>query len=446
MGMSITKNRMPSGILCVVAALAYGMMTMQPGAAEPDLSVSMVVPGGEAQNYWPRWRGPSGQGIVQGSGYTDTWSAEENVLWKVEVPGTGNSSPIIWGDSIILTSARDNGRRRSIMSLSRTDGKLLWETFAPDANPERAMRKNGHASGTPTTDGERIYAYFGNHGLLCVDMDGEQIWHASFGELSAYHGMACSPLLYKDSVIVFQDHAGPSGAFVVALDKLTGKEIWRTERYESGGSWGSPVAIRVGDHDEIIVSSRNTVKAYDPDSGKELWTCSGNTFEVTPTPTVGHGLLFCLSGRAGPTLAIRPGGSGDVTATHVAWKANKGSSFVPSPLLYGDLLYMINDMISVATCYDAVTGEEVWQGRLGQARREGFSSSPVGVDGKVFFTNDNGETFVLKAGREFELLHVNLLGERMLASPALVDGRWYFRTARHLICIGDDGDAKTASR
>lgn len=195
--------------------------------------------------------------------------------------------------------------------------------------------------------------------------------------------------------------------------------------------------IRAGDRDEIIINSQRRVAAYDPGTGRELWTVAGTTFEVIPTPIVGHGLVFCSAGRAGPTLAIRPGGSGDVTATHVAWSTPKGSPFVPSGIIVGDSLYLVNDMQSVVTAYEAKTGQLLFQGRLGDARREGFSASPVAVDGKIFFTNDDGETFVLEAGREFKLLHVNRLGEPTFASPALVDGRWYFRTASSLIAIGD---------
>lgn len=176
--------------------------------------------------------------------------------------------------------------------------------------------------------------------------------------------------------------------------------------------------------------------SYDPGTGRELWRCGGNTDEVIPTPVVGYGLVFCSSGRAGPTLAIRPGGSGDVTGTHIAWKSSRGSPFVPSPLLYRDYLYVINDMASIVTCFEATTGKVAWQGRLGVARPEGFSASPVAADGKVFFTNDEGETFVLQAGPEFKLLHVNRLDARTLASPALVDRRWYFRTERELVAVG----------
>jgi outer membrane protein assembly factor BamB len=261
------------------------------------------------------------------------------------------------------------------------------------------------------------------------------VWHRALDARSGYHGTACSPLLYRDRVIVYQDQRRPSPSFAAAFDTHTGKTLWWINREEQVG-WGSPVAIRAGDREEIIVSSQHRVYAYHPDTGKELWHAEGNLVEVTPTPVAGHGLLFCSSGRAGPTLAIRPGGSGDVTQSHIAWQSAKGSPFIPSTLLYGDYLYLVNDMTSVATCLQADTGKLVWQGRLGEAHRESFSASPVGVDGKVFFTNDLGETFVLEAGPEFKLLHVNRLNARTLASPALVDGRWYFRTERELLCVG----------
>ncbi len=401
-----------------------------------ETTVAMIEEQGEARRWWPRWRGPSGQGLVDGGGYPYRWSDQENLLWKVPLPGAGNSSPIVWRDRILLTTAYEGGARRSILCLRRADGKPLWETFVPAAAPERANRKNGHASSTPSTDGERVYAYLGSHGVLCLDMDGRQVWHQSFGGIDAYHGTACSPLLYKDRVILYQDQQGtPSRSFITALDKRTGKLLWTTPR-EARVGWGSPIAIRAGDRDEIVASGMLRVHAYDPASGAPLWSVDGNLFEVIPTPAAGLGLLFCSSGRAGPTLAIRPGGSGDVSRTHIAWQSSKGSPFVPSPLLYGDYLYMVNDMMSIATCYEARTGRLMWQERLTEPRRESFSASPVGVDGKVFFTNDDGDTFVLAAGPVFRLLHVNRFAERTLASPALVEGRWYFRTDRHLWAIG----------
>jgi outer membrane protein assembly factor BamB len=401
--------------------------------AGQDPGVGMLGVEGEGARYWTRWRGPSGQGVVTGTGYVDAWSATENIAWKVAVPGAGNSSPIVWRDRVFLTTASDGGRRLSVLAFRRADGARLWETFAPEGRLASAHFKNGYASATPATDGERLYVSFGNRGLMALDLDGRMLWHRELGPMDAYHGTAGSPLVYRDRVILYQDQS--SGSFIGAFDGRTGRPLWRTPRDANVG-WGTPIAIRAGDHDEIVVNGQNRVCAYDPDSGRELWRCGGTTDEVIPTPVVGHGLVFCASGRAGPTLAIRPGGRGDVTRSQLVWTSPRGSPFVPSPLLAGDLLYMVNDMASIATCLDAVTGRTMWQGRLGTAQREGFSASPVAVDGKVFFANDDGETFVLRQGPTFELLRVNRLGERVLASPALVDGRWYIRTDRSLLAIG----------
>lgn len=405
--------------------------------AQPRLerAVAMVVPVGDANRYWPRWRGPSGQGLAVGTGYPDRWSDTENVLWKTPVAGRGHSSPIVWADRLFLTTAYSDGRV-SILCFRRSDGKMLWEAFGPpDRTREYLHPKNSQASATPATDGARVYASFGSRGLLAVDFEGRVVWQQSLGAISAYHGTAGSPLLYKDRLILFQDHGGGSGSFVAAFDTRSGRTLWRTARRETVG-WGTPIAVQTGDHDEIIVSSQQRVHAYDPDTGRELWTCGGNMYEVIPTPVVGHGLVFCASGRAGPTLAIRPGGKGDVTSTHIAWQSPRGSPFVPSPLLLGDYLYLVNDMTSIATSLEATTGKVLWQGRLGQAAREGFSASPVAADGKIFFTNDEGETFVVGSGSTFELLRVNRLNAGVLASPALVDGKWYFRTDRELVAIG----------
>jgi len=268
---------------------------------------------------------------------------------------------------------------------------------------------------------------------MAFDFEGKLVWRQDFGRISNYWGTAGSPLLYKDRVILYQDQS--SGGFVAAFDNKTGRQLWRTRRDGTVG-WGTPIAVHVGDHDELIVHGQDKVQAYNPDTGRELWRCNGSLQEVIPTPVVGYGMLFCSSGRAGPTLAIRPGGQGDVTRSHLVWSSPRGAPFIPSPILYGEHLYMVNDMQSIVTAFQATTGETLFQGRLGVAQREGFSASPVAVDGKVFFTNDEGETFVLKAGPKYELLHTNNIGERTLASPALVDGRWYIRTERNLIAVG----------
>lgn len=400
------------------------------GIAAQDVGVQMVPVEGEGARYWTRWRGPSGQGLVAGTGYVDRWSATENIRWRTPVPGRGNSSPIVWRDQIILTTAHDDGRL-AVLSYRRSDGVRQWETVVP-TRTGRVHQKNGHASATATTDGTRIYASFGSV-IVALSFDGRIQWRQDLGVIANYHGPAGSPLLYKDRLIVYQDQS--RGSFIAAFDTATGREIWKTPREASIG-WGTPVAVRLGSRDEIIVNSEGRVQSYDPARGTELWSCRGSSYEVIPTPVVGAGLIFCSSGRAGPTLAIRPGGQGDVTRSHLAWSSQRGSPFVPSPILVGGILYMVNDMASIVTAMDAPTGRTLWQGRLGVATREGFSASPVAVGDKVFFTNDDGETFVLKAGPAFELLHVNRMGEPILASPALVDGRWFIRTASHLVAVG----------
>lgn len=409
-----------------------GLASLGLSAVEP---VALIPIEGEGAKYWSRWRGPSGQGAVVGTNYVDTWSNTTNVKWKVAVPGRGHSSPIVWKDTIFLTTATEGGAKLSMLAYRTTDGTLLWNTPVPSTGVEHTYYKNSHASATAVTDGQRVYASFGTHGLAAFDFSGKLVWHQKVGDINNYHGSAGSPVLYKDRLFIFQDHGGAIGSFVAAFSAKTGDVLWKKER-SAGVGWGTPIVIDAGDHDELVVSSQQRVYAYDPNTGAELWTVRGNTREVIPTPVVGHGLVFCSSGRAGPTLAIRPGGKGDVTATHVAWSSPRGSPFVPSALVHGDLLYMINDMQSILTVVDARTGAAVYQDRLGEPTREGFSSSPVAVGDKLFFTNDRGQTFVVQAGPTFRLLRVNELNAQVLASPALVDGTWYWRTDKELLAIG----------
>jgi outer membrane protein assembly factor BamB len=431
--------KLHSTVLASVAGLALAAaFTLSPALrAAADVAATMIEVDGEGARYWTRWRGPSGQGVVKAGKYTDKWSPTERVKWKVAVPGRGHSSPIVWGDHIFMTTAHEDGAKVSVLGFRRSDGKPLWETFVPTKEGvEHIYPKNSHASATPVTDGTLVYASLGTHGLMAVDFDGKIAWHTTVGKLNNYHGSAGSPVLYQDRIFLYQDHRGSEtgGSFVAAYDRKTGRQIWKTDRVETTG-WGTPIIVRAGDHDELIVSSQRKVYGYDPQTGKELWTVGGLTFEVIPTPVVAEGLVMCSSGRQGPTIAIRPGGSGDVSATHVAWSSPKGSPFVPSGVVVEGILYLVNDIQSVLTAHDVKTGEVLYQGRLGVAKKEGFTSSPIAHGGKVFFTNDDGETFVLQAGREFKLLHVNTLGEQTLASPALVDGRWYFRTASSLLAI-----------
>ncbi|MEX2662690.1 MAG: PQQ-binding-like beta-propeller repeat protein [Vicinamibacterales bacterium] len=430
--------KLPSTVTALTLSLALltAAVAVPSLQAVADAAATMIEVEGEAAKYWTRWRGPSGQGIVKAGKYTDTWSPTKGTAWKVAVPGRGHSSPIIWRDHIFLTTEYDDGARLSMLAFRRSDGKQLWETFVPTDGVEHVYPKNSRASATAATDGKLVYASFGTHGLAAFDFAGKMVWHTPVGKLNNYHGSAGSPILHKDRIFIYQDHRATedTGSFVAAYDKNTGKQVWKTPRAATVG-WGTPIVIRAGEREELIVSSQSDVQAYDPATGKELWKVVGMTREVIPTPVVAEGLVICSAGRQGPTIAIRPGGSGDVTATHVAWSSPKGSPFVPSGVVVDGVLYLVNDIQSILTAHDVKTGQVLYQGRLGVAKKEGFSASPIALDGKVFFTNDDGETFVLKAGREFSLLHVNTLGEQTLASPALVDGRWYFRTASSLLAI-----------
>lgn len=425
-----------AGAIVTIAA-ATGLIAHSVPNASYNEEVRPAPVSAEAESYWSRWRGPSGQGMVKGTNYVDKWSNTENVLWRTAVPGLGHSSPIVWKDHLFLTTATDGGAKMWMRAYDRRSGKLLWETAVPASGVEHVYPKNSHASATPVTDGRYVYASFGTHGLAAFDFSGKLIWHRKPGDLNNVHGSAGSPFLYKDRLYLYQDHQGSANlsSYVAAFNTANGETIWWKDRTEQTG-WGTPVVIQTGTRDELIVSSQRKVYAYHPDTGAELWTVSGNLFEVIPTPVVGHGFVFASSGRAGPTMAIRPGGSGDVTATHVAWSSPRGAPFVPSSIIVGDLLYQINDMQSILTVFQAKTGDLVYQERLGVAMREGFSSSPVAVGNKIFFTNDEGQTFVVEAGPTFKLHHVNEMGARVLASPALVDGTWYWRTAKELLAVG----------
>jgi len=264
----------PQGSAAIVVGLAIALTLISvwtstsAGRVLQDTAVSMIASTGEAARYWPRWRGPSGQGHVSGSGYLDKWSATENVLWKVAVPGEGNSSPIVWGDRIFLTTAQDGGRRLSLLAFSRTDGRQLWEASAPDGRLESVHEKNGHASATVSTDGKLVYASFGSRSLMAFDFNGKLVWRQDLGAINNYWGTAGSPLLYKDRVILYQDQQRAE-SFIAAFDASSGKQLWKTARNASVG-WGTPVAIHANGRDEIVVNGQNAVVAYNPENGNEL--------------------------------------------------------------------------------------------------------------------------------------------------------------------------------
>ncbi len=418
---------------------------------------------------WPQWRGPFGTGVSQERGLPVRWSKDE-VTWKAPLSGLGVSAPIVWGDRVIVTSqvgesalrpgshptlargqeaaaekplgkqAAATGQKTKqvyflVEAFHRADGRRLWEyRLEAEGQLPAVHQKHNLASPSPVTDGEMIYAWFGNGQLVALSMRGELVWQRHLGkEYSPFEiewGHGSSPALYRDLLILLCDHVPAS--YLLALDKKTGKERWKVDRGKGSRSYSTPTVVSGPGGDELIVNASERIDAYDPATGKLLWyTGEANRFPI-PVPSAEGGLLYASRGyRSGPYMAIRLGGRGDISRTHVQWLVPTGAPYISSLLYYRGLIYMANDA-GIATCVDAKTGEKVWQERI-----EGiFSASPVAGDGKIYLTSELGETIVLEAGRQFRLLARNQLGERMVASPAISNGQLFIRTDEHLFCIG----------
>jgi outer membrane protein assembly factor BamB len=388
---------------------------------------------------WPQWRGPGASGVASSGSPAARFHASGGYRWKIEVPGEGNCSPIVWGDCVLLTTAlaETDPPTLAVLCFDRRDGRLVWQKEAGQAQG-RTHNKNGYASATLATDGERIVAFFGSTGLFCYDLSGKPLWHADLGDLDHQWGTASSPVIYKDLVIQVCDAGHDSS--IAAFDKRTGKRAWRTQR-PSSGCWTTPVPVEADEggkkRTELIVNGTDgadadgrLVLAYDPSSGRELWRVRGTTQLVTPTTIVGSGLVYSTSGRNGPIMAIRPGGSGDVTDSHVVWKLSRGGPYIPTGIMYRDRLFILFDNGQL-TCYRPDDGEVIWTKRV----RGDFSASLVAADGRIYASSEQGVVYVFAAADEFELLAENNLIERIQATPAIAGGELFIRTAGHLYCI-----------
>ena len=395
-----------------------------------NIAIDTVMSSSGAQNQWPGFRGPAGQGIAIAKKYPLKWSKTQNVLWKVSLTGRGNSSPTIWDDRIFITSASIDGKIRELLCFNRSNGALLWKKQVPAPEKiEKINPKNSYATATPVTDGERIIAFFGNCGFFCYDMNGELIWKRNVGEFTTMHGPGTNPVLYRDKVIFVQDQGNNKSVFI-ALNKRTGEIVWSKERDKNMG-WSSPVFVHLNGHDELIYNGSFKVKGYNPDTGEQLWTSDGPTKESIPMIVTGSGLIFSVSGRNGTIMAIRPGGKGDITDTHLAWLVKTGGPHVPSPVYHKDRLYVLNDT-GILTCLKAGTGEKVWSQRL----KGKFTASPVIAADRLIVINEDGLTTILNTGDSFKILYQNEIPEETLASPAVLNGHIYIRTLLNLYCIG----------
>ncbi|HPA17237.1 MAG TPA: PQQ-binding-like beta-propeller repeat protein [Verrucomicrobiae bacterium] len=400
-------------------------------AGAGDLSV--VHPNDEAAHQWYRFRGPSGQGTVDDPNVPIRWSATENIVWKTRLPGRGNSSPVIWNDRIFLTFADDKGTVRSMLCVDRDSGQVRWRRDLKVETIERMVRdKNGFASATPAVDGKQAYVFFGNLGVVCFDFEGNQKWRTDLGKFDGTWGPGASTILYKDLVILNQDQSRPSASLTVALDRNNGSVVWREDRPASMG-WCTPMVFSVAEagRDEMIFASNERLLGVDPATGKGLWSCAGPTREPIPSVVMGNGLIFGTSGRNGPTLAVRPGGEGDVTGSRLVWSVLRGGPHVPSPALAAGRIFLINDH-GILTCLDATSGATILQRRMGGK----FSASPIVAGNRIYLSNEDGLTTVIRTDGDLDVVAENKLGEPILASFATADGRFFIRAPQTLYCVG----------
>lgn len=392
---------------------------------------------------WPGWRGTEGNGHASGEKNVPLkWDRDTNVRWKVPLPMSGNSSPVVWGNRIFLTQSLDKkGHRRALLCLDRSNGKKLWQKAVTYEPVEPTHNTNPYASATPVTDGERVIVSFGSAGMYCYDFDGNEKWHYDLGKLYHIWGNASSPILYKDLCILW---AGPGERqFLLAVNKKTGKKVWQHD--EPGGkfgksskdwlgSWSTPVVIHVRGHDELILSVPYKVKGFKPDTGKELWHCDGLGPLVYTSPVVSkNGIVVAMSGYGGAALAVKAGGRGDVTKTHRLWHHKKRNpQRIGSSVIQGDYIYMLSEP-GLAQCFELKTGKEIWGSkRLGEHNW----SSMVLIGERLYVINVAGTTYILKASPKLEVLETNRLNELVRASIAVSNGELFIRSYKHLWCIG----------
>jgi len=415
---------------------------------------------------WPYWRGPAADGMAVGDAPV-YWSDTQNVKWKADIPGRGSSSPVIWGDRIFVTTAVKTGpsagsepaaapapapgakpqlstpgpqaeHRFEVLCLDRETGKVLWQRTATTAVPHEGHHPayGSFASNSPVTDGKYVYAFFGSRGMYCYDMKGNLIWKKDFGvqmKMRMAFGEGMAPVISGDRLFLVFDHEGDS--FMVALDKTSGKEIWRVSRDEKS-NWAAPLVVEYGGKKQVIVSAVNKVRSYEFESGKLIWECAGLGSNTIPQPVYQDGMVFAMSGHMKPNLmAIRLGREGDLTSTDaIVWSQTRGNSYTPSPVIHDNTLYVLTDS-GMASCYNARTGEPYYhQIRLPKAYS--FKSSPVGANGKLYLASENEDVIVLRMGEKFEVLATNTMADQMfIATPAIVGGEIFLRSMSRLYCI-----------
>ncbi|HUG19030.1 MAG TPA: PQQ-binding-like beta-propeller repeat protein [Planctomycetaceae bacterium] len=412
-------------------------------------------------NQWTHWRGPEANGVAREAAPPLTWSETENVRWKIPIAGHGTTTPIVFGDKIFLLTAVDTGRADPslpkpeeqpkrpfgiiypnttyeyiVLCLDRNTGRELWKKIAIEKIPHEGHHgDNSFASASPTTDGERLYAWFGGAGLYCYDLDGELLWKRDLGTVNTRlsFGEGCSPVVYRDRLIVNRDNEDQST--ITVLDSKSGKTVWSADRDEPS-AWATPLVVEVGGTTQVITNASNRVRSYDLADGSLIWECGGQVGNVIPSPVTNGELVFCLSGyRGSAALAIPLDSTGDLTGSDkIAWSVSRGSPYVPSPLLYDGLLYFNKSNDAIISCIEAQTGKIlIGETRLPGVRR--IYASPVGAAGRVYFVGRDGDTTVLERGEELKVLATNQLDEGCETSPAIVGKQMFLRGKNHLYCL-----------
>ena len=405
------------------------------------LTVSASSAAGEN---WPAWRGPSLNGVSSEKDLPVRWGTEENIVWKLEMPDWSGSTPIIWREKIFLNVAASE--EIQLWCIDRNTGVPIWKKHVSDGN--HRQRKQNMSSPSPVTEGQNVYVMTGTGILTAFNFDGDQLWRRDiqedYGPFGLNWGYASSPLLVEDGLFVQVLHGMRTDdpSYVLRIDKNTGQTVWRVERptdaiRESPDSYTTPTLLQYEGSTEIVITGGDVVTGHDPDTGKELWRADGlnprnsRSYRIVASPVVADGLVYAPT-RVRPLLALRPGGLGDVTASHLVWSTNNGPD-VPTPVTDGKYFYIVNDR-GIVWCLDAKTGEEIY-GR--QRIRPGtYSASPVLADGKIYITNEDGLTTVFRAGPRFEVLAENRLDDYCLSSPAISDGQIFLRTTTYLYAIG----------
>jgi outer membrane protein assembly factor BamB len=427
------------------------------------LSVVLLTTPALAQN-WPNWRGPEVTGVSREARLPERWSNTQNVVWRTRLGGTGVAAPIVWADRVYAVSqtgtgafrqgprlgqgaeqtagergltrdARDRNVRFLVEAFARADGRRVWiHEVAADGELPSVHDKHNLASASPVTDGERIYAVFGTGQVVAVDAAGRPVWSKHLGkEYGAWDinwGNGSSPAIHRGALIIVAYH-GPA-SYLLSLDARTGKVLWKTDRPRGVTSYSTPIVVPVASGEEIVVNSSAGVEGFDPRTGQPLWHFNEpNQFPI-PVAMFHDGVIYLSRGyRSGPYAAIRPGGRGDIAKSHVVWHVPTGAPYISSLVQYEGLLYMAGD-VGVITCVDAATGERVWRERLGGV----YTASPIAGDGKVYLFSETGETIVLRAGRKPDVIARNTIEGRVLASPAVAQGRIFVRTDSEIVAIG----------